>query len=59
MKNYFKATRDNIDIAIKYLNEDQAQEIEKRGFFIGLPTKILNKKIIKHLSNLLLHITKI
>ena len=36
-----------------------AQEIEKRGFFIGLPTKSLNKKIIKRLSNLLLHITKI
>ena len=36
-----------------------AQEIEKRGFFIGLPTKLLSTKIIKRLSNLLLHITNI
>ena len=36
-----------------------AQEIEKRGFFIGLPTKPLSTKIIKRLSNLLLHITNI
>ena len=36
-----------------------AQEIEKRGFFIGLPTKPLSTKTIKRLSNLLLRITDI
>ena len=40
-------------------NLKNAQEIEKRGFFIGLPTKPLSTKIIKRLSNLLLHITNI
>ena len=40
-------------------NLKNAQEIEKRGFFIGLPTKLVSTKIIKRVSNLLLHITKI
>ena len=35
-----------------------AQEIEDRGFFIGLPTKILKKNTIKVLTNHLLKIDK-
>ena len=36
-----------------------SQEIDNRGFFIGLPTRKLNKKIINKLSKLLLSINNI
>jgi len=36
-----------------------SQEIDNRGFFIGLPTRKLNKKIINKLSKLLLSINDI
>jgi CDP-4-dehydro-6-deoxyglucose reductase, E1 len=36
-----------------------SQEIDNRGFFIGLPTRKLNKKIINKLSKLLLNINNI
>ena len=36
-----------------------AEEIQQRGFFIGLPTKLINDKTIKRLSSLLLHISDI
>ena len=36
-----------------------SQEIESRGFFIGLPTKKLNYKVVNKLSRLLLNISNI
>ena len=36
----------------KYLKN--SQEIERRGFFIGLPTKPLNNNFVKRLVNILL-----
>jgi CDP-6-deoxy-D-xylo-4-hexulose-3-dehydrase len=37
----------------------QAQEIEDLGFFIGLPTRILNSKSLNKLVNILLKIDNI
>ena len=36
-----------------------SQEIEDRGFFIGLPTKLISKKTLKYLSEKLLNIDKL
>ena len=36
-----------------------SQEIEDRGFFIGLPTKILNKQKINKITNLLLNVNNL
>lgn len=46
-----------INYNIKKLKNSQA--IEKRGFFIGLPTKIISKKKLKNLEFCLLSIGKI
>ena len=40
-------------------NLKNSQEIEKRGFFIGLPTQIVSLKKIKNLTSSLLNIDKI
>ena len=40
-------------------NLKNSQEIEKRGFFIGLPTQIASSKKIKYLTSCLLNIDKI
>jgi len=40
-------------------NLKNSQEIEKRGFFIGLPTQIASSKKIKNLISSLLNIDKI
>ena len=36
-----------------------SQEIEDRGFFIGLPTKILDKVEINKITNLLLNVNNL
>ena len=43
---------------IKYSKNDlkNSQEIEDRGFFIGLPTKVLNNSKINKITNLLLNV---
>ena len=43
---------------IKYNKNDlkNSQEIEDRGFFIGLPTKVLNNSKINKITNLLLNV---
>ena len=43
---------------IKFKKSDlkNSQEIEDRGFFIGLPTKILDKNKINKITNLLLNV---
>ena len=43
---------------IKYKKKDlkYSQEIEDRGFFIGLPTKILDSSKINKITNLLLNV---
>jgi hypothetical protein len=40
-------------------NLKNSQEIEKRGFFIGLPTQIVSLKKIKNLTSRLLNIDNI
>jgi CDP-6-deoxy-D-xylo-4-hexulose-3-dehydrase len=40
-------------------NLKNSQEIEERGFFIGLPTQIISLKKIKNLTSSLLNIDKI
>ena len=40
-------------------NLKNSQEIEERGFFIGLPTQIISSKKIKNLTSSLLNIDNI
>jgi len=51
MKNYFKATRDNIDIAIKYLNEEKLI-IHSTDTIPGLAADATNDNAIKTLIKL-------
>ncbi len=43
---------------IKYKRDDlkNSQDIEDRGFFIGLPTEILDRSKINRITNLLLNV---
>ena len=45
-------------LSFKYKKSDlkNCQEIEDRGFFIGLPTQILDKKKLNKITNLLLNV---
>tara|TARA_B100001093_G_scaffold65540_1_gene55465 strand:- start:3101 stop:4324 length:1224 start_codon:yes stop_codon:yes gene_type:complete len=47
------------DIKFNKNNLNNSNEIDTRGFFIGLPTSKLSKNKLSKLSNLLLHVSKI